>query len=51
MLLIGTIPAVWLMTSLAVLVLVPARCGGRWMAGQGVSPCATQKLSIDGAVG
>ena len=91
MLLIGTIPAVWLVTSLAVLFPLPARWGGRWMAGrgthsfQGVLLCvaalfvvwtagflaavlffvlvfsalmpglrraqATQKLSIDGAVG
>jgi len=91
MLLIGTIPAVWLVTSPAVLLPLPARWGGRWMAGrgthsfQGLLLCvaalfvawtaaflaavlffipvssalmlgfrraqATQKLSIDGAVG
>lgn len=35
MLLIGTIPAVWLVTSPAVLLPLPARRGGRWMAGRG----------------
>ena len=37
MLLIGTIPAVWLVTSLAVLLLLPARWGGRWMASRGTN--------------
>jgi hypothetical protein len=37
MLLIGTIPAVWLVTSLAVLLLLPARWGGRRMASRGTN--------------
>jgi hypothetical protein len=37
MLLIGTIPAGWLVTSLAVLLLLPARWGGRWLAGKGTN--------------
>ncbi len=76
MLLIGTIPAVWLVTSLAVLFPLPARCVLLcvaalfvvWTAGflaavlffvpvfSALMPGlrraqATQKLSIDGAVG
>jgi hypothetical protein len=35
MLLIGTIPAVWLVTFPAVL--LPARWGGRWVAGNGTN--------------
>src|SRR5258708_12824400 len=35
MLLIGTIPAVWLVTFPAVL--LPARWGGRWIAGKGTN--------------
>ena len=37
MLLIGTIPAVWLVMFLAVLLLLPARCGGRSMASKGTN--------------
>lgn len=76
MLLVGTFPAVWLVTLPAVLLPLPARWGGGWIASrgtnsfQGVLVCvaaaklfvvwtaasliraqATQKLSIDGAVG
>jgi hypothetical protein len=52
MLLIGTIPAVWLVTLPAVLLPLPARWGERSALMPGFRRAqATQKLSIDGAVG